>query len=206
MFFLIRRRRPATSLLSDPQQMNYILAMEIRQESLEGENIAILGDYRPYWYHKEQGGDGSNYPAHSKRILDLKDGNAGGIEHFSSFIAPRMKRFSFVAAVPSHDPAKTNAGIRKLAEKLEAAAGCKNVSGLLVRHTKIQKLAAGGDRSIDVHLKSIAVDDPRAIIGQSILLIDDVMTTGNSLLACRKLLLAAGADLVKCVALGRTTY
>lgn len=180
--------------------------MDIRQENLEGENIAILGDYRPWWYHKEQGGDGSTYPSHSGRILDVKDGNAGGIEHFSAFIAPRMKRYTLVAAVPSHDPAEMNSGIRKLAEKLEASGVCKNVSGLLVRHTKIQKLAAGGDRSIDVHLSSIAVDDRRPIAGQAVLLIDDVMTTGNSLLACRRLLLDAGAGVVKCVALGRTTY
>ncbi|MGR4890655.1 ComF family protein [Sphingopyxis sp. LARHCG72] len=180
--------------------------MEIRHEHLEGEDIALFGNYRPWWYHKEQGGDGSNYPLHSSRILDLKDGNARGIDYFCDYIAPRMKRYPLVAAVPSHDPEKTSSGIRVLAAKLEAAGECKNVSGLLVRHTKIQKLAAGGNRSIDVHLKSIRIDDGQPIKGQRILLIDDVLTTGYSLLACRKLLLAAGADFVKCAALGRTTY
>jgi hypothetical protein len=180
--------------------------MDISHESLHGQDITILGPYRPWRYHKEQGGDGSNYPSHSGRILDLKDGKAEGIDYFCTFISPRIARYSLVAAVPSHDPAKTASGIRSLAAKLEAAVNCKNVSELVVRHTKIQKLADGGNRSVDVHLGSIAIENAEPIVGQAILLLDDVMTTGNSLLACRKLLLDAGADLVKCVALGRTTY
>jgi hypothetical protein len=41
--------------------------------------IAVYGDYMPWSAHKEMGGDGSNYPAHSGRILDLKDGKDGAV-------------------------------------------------------------------------------------------------------------------------------
>jgi hypothetical protein len=32
--------------------------------------VAIWGDYKPYGLHKNQGGDSTNYPAHSGRILE----------------------------------------------------------------------------------------------------------------------------------------
>jgi predicted amidophosphoribosyltransferase len=38
------------------------------------------------------------------------------------------------------------------------------------------------------------------------MILDDVMTTGNSLVACRQLLLDAGADEVICAAMSQTTY
>lgn len=76
--------RPALGAIlpSDPRESDYTCAMEIRQYSLEGEDIGISGDYLPYRYQKEQGGDGSNCHAHGKRILDLMDGDASEIEHF----------------------------------------------------------------------------------------------------------------------------
>jgi len=76
-------------------------------------------------------------------------------------------------------------------------------SDCLVRTTKIDKLAHGGDRSIEVHLQSIAVALPELIRKRDVLLLDDVMRTGNSLFACRKLLLDAGARSVQCAAIGR---
>ena len=175
-------------------------------ESLHGQDITILGPYKPWRYHKEQGGDGSNYPPHSGRILDLKDNKASGIDYFCTFLTPRIQRYPLVATVPSHDPNKLTSGIRTLAAKLEAAVECKDIGPNLVRHTKIEKLANGGDRSVEVHLGSITINHPHLVEDGLILLIDDVMSTGNSLLACRKLLLEAGAAEVKCVALGRTTY
>lgn len=41
------------------------------------------------------------------------------------------------------------------------------------------------------------------ISGDVVLLIDDVTTTGNSLYACKEILLQAGADTVEMFALGK---
>lgn len=180
--------------------------MDITHESLHGQDIIILGPYRPWGYHKECGGDGGDYPTHSGRILDIKEAKPDGIGYFCNYLAPRLKTSSVVIAVPSHDPGKTTSGITLLADKLAAETDCLNGSHCLVRHIKIAKLSAGGDRSISVHTGSIAVTDKPFFQGKSVLLIDDVMTTGNSILACRKLLLDGGAAVVKCLALGRTTY
>jgi predicted amidophosphoribosyltransferase len=55
-------------------------------------------------------------------------------------------------------------------------------------------------------LDSIKVVKPDLIKGRRVLLLDDVKTSGNSLIACKELLLKAGAKEVVMVALGRTTH
>lgn len=180
--------------------------MDITHESLHGQDILILGPYRPWNYHKSNGGDVGNYPSHSGKILDIKQGKVSGIEYFHTYLSPRLENYPIVISVPSHDPTKLSSGIVQLAVKLQAESGSVNASSCLVRHSKIVKLADGGDRSIDVHLASIRVEKSEIFENRPVLLMDDVMTTGNSLLACRRLLLEAGAANVKCLALGRTTY
>ncbi|MBO6767334.1 MAG: hypothetical protein JJ901_03395 [Erythrobacter sp.] len=179
---------------------------EQSRQQLQGQEIIVLGLYKPWTYHKETGGDGSNYPEHSGKILDLKQARAPGINYFYNYMQPKLKSPDALAVVPSHDPEKGPGGLHQLAGRL--ANGCQvyDSSAALVRHTKIEKLAAGGDRSINVHLNSIHIPNPELVAGRKVLLIDDVMTSGNSLLACRQILMDAGAEAVKCVALGRTGY
>lgn len=109
-----------------------------------------------------------------------------------------------IAVVPSSDPEASMSGIHELAKAL-VAKGRVDATECLVRIEKIEKLATGGSRSIDGHLKSVRVDHSELIQGREVLLLDDVTTSGNSLNACRQLLLKAGAKRVKCMALGRTT-
>lgn len=174
--------------------------------NLQGQDITVLGPYRPWGYHKEMGGDGSNWPEHSCRILDLKNSKKAGVDYFFEYMAPKLRPVGAIAIVPSHDPAKAPGGLHSLGRRLAAHRQCTDAMLALVRHTKIAKLASGGDRSMAVHLNSIHVPDRDLIRGKTVLLVDDVMTSGHSLLACRRILLKAGAADVKCVALGRTTY
>ena len=110
-----------------------------------------------------------------------------------------------IAVVPSHDPAAGISGIHQLAQAL-ARQNRIDATECLVRFKKIPKLATGGSRSVARHLSSIRVEHPEIIKGREILLLDDVTTSGNSLVACRLLLLEAGAARVKYMALGRTTH
>jgi hypothetical protein len=166
--------------------------------------IAAFGDYKPWSWHKMEGGDSSNYPEHSGRILDLKEAKPAAVAYFLERIGPELAAKIAIAVVPSHDPAKLAGGLGMLAAELARAGNRTDASPCLVRTTKIDKLAHGGDRSVDVHLRSIVVMHPELVKGRDVLLLDDVMRTGNSLIACRKLLLDSGARFVECAAIGKT--
>jgi len=177
---------------------------DMHEEEIDGIEIATLGSFIPWGLHKDQGGDGASYPEHSARILDVKSGQEAGLKYFADFMAPKIRTPGVVAIVPSSDPAKTGPGIIKLAKRLAALTPLSDATSALVRHTKIPKLASGGSRDIQVHLDSIAVNS-QLIVGDRVFLLDNVLSTGNSMLACRQLLEDAGASEVICMALGRIT-
>jgi predicted amidophosphoribosyltransferase len=167
-------------------------------------HVAIYGDYKPWTAHKAEGGDGSNYPAHSGRILDLKDDKAGAVDHFKDMFEPELSDDIVIVTVPSHDPAKTPGGLQKLAGRLAGNGNRVDGSGCLVRTKKHDKLAHGGDRSKDSHLKSMEVKNAGLIKGKNVLLLDDVATSGNSLEAGSNLLIKAEAKTVRRAAIGKT--
>lgn len=73
----------------------------------------------------------------------------------------------------------------------------------LKRSRSISKLATGGSRDLSVHMQSIDTVEDMDISGDIVLLMDDVTTTGNSLYACREILLNRGAVNVEMFALGK---
>jgi hypothetical protein len=166
--------------------------------------VAAFGTYKSWYWHKLEGGDRSTFPEYSGKILDLKEGRPSATAFFHTHINPELSTGFVIAITPSHDPARPGVGLRSLCASLAAEGNRADGASALVRHTKIEKLAHGGDRSLEVHLNSIRVDQPQIITGRDVLLLDDVMKTGNSLIACKKLLLDAGAKSVQCAAVGRT--
>lgn len=165
--------------------------------------IAAFGTYLPWSLHTTVGGDRSNYPEYSGKILDLKGGYPAAVPYFQAIIEPQIADGIAIATVPPHDPAKVGGGLIWLAGALTANGGRTDASSSLARTQKIVKLAHGGDRSLDNHLNTISVVNPAVIYGRDVLLLDDVTKTGNSLVACRQLLLGAGARSVQCAAIGK---
>ena len=166
--------------------------------------LAVFGDYRPWGVHRQAGGTRDDYPEHSGRILDLKGGNTDAVAHFKAQIEPELADGIAIAIVPGHDPGKTSKGLKTLAVELAKSGRRVDASGALARTKKITKLAHGGDRNEEVHLGSVKVANRSLIKGRDVLLLDDVCKTGNSLRACEKLLLEAGARSVKCATIGKT--
>ncbi|HLH88069.1 MAG TPA: phosphoribosyltransferase [Xanthobacteraceae bacterium] len=168
------------------------------------EKVAVYGDYLPWNVHRANGGSRENYPPHSGLILDLKKAGANAVKHFKEMIAPELSDGIVIVTVPSHDPAKPGKGLQSLAAALAESGSRVDGSACLVRSEKIEKLAHGGDRSKEVHLKSVTVAKPELIKGKEVLLLDDVTKTGNSLEACQELLVKAGAKSVQCATIGKT--
>lgn len=170
--------------------------------------IYALGKYRPYWYHRQNGGDGQSFPTHSGRLLDLKEARESGLSFCLKVLTDEIKATIplALAAVPSSDAAKLRSGVQQLVTRFAPVIGGLDLGNLLLRTTSIPKLAKGGDRSIGVHLASIAANDVSRTQGRVVMLFDDIVTTGNSLAAARQILLDAGVAEVICIALGQTSY
>lgn len=80
----------------------------------------------------------------------------------------------------------------------------KNACGWLRRDYNIAKLATGGYRSKSIHKESTSLSNKHILKGKSVLLIDDITTTGNSLDGCKEILYENGVDSVYIIALGQT--
>lgn len=113
---------------------------------------------------------------------------------------------TIVTIVPSSKQYKYGKGLAALAEIIANKNDLDLDLGILVRRNSIDKLSRGGDRHKDVHFNSISATSSSKILGKSIILIDDVTTTGNSLLACKEILLNSGAARVDCISLAKTKH
>jgi len=77
-------------------------------------------------------------------------------------------------------------------------------TNVLFRAFEIQKKSVGGTRDSQKEVESLGVQNADLIKKRQVLLLDDVTTTGTSLIAGRTVLMNAGAELVALFALGQT--
>ena len=73
---------------------------------------------------------------------------------------------------------------------------------IIERIVEIESLHSGGDRSLEVQLNSLKIN--KNVKDKKIVVIDDVTTSGNSLIACKTLLQQSGASEVLLFAFGKT--
>lgn len=177
-------------------------------ESLLNNNVRDIKDiyylniYHPYYIgakkHKNP-----NFDKFSSLILDVKKKEQSAINHFYKHLDSFVRKDCPIAIVPSSNPENINTGICQIAILLSQHSRI-NATSCLQRHRKVEKKSRGGNRSIDVDLSTINVNNKEIIKGKNVLLLDDVTTSGNSLYACEQLLLQAGAAKVLKLALGKT--
>lgn len=173
------------------------------QLPLTPEGIYFLGTYRPY--RMEDGSVNPNFDkAFSGRVLDVKDGETRGIDHFTPLLETIVPANVAVASMPSSDAATTTNGIRRVAQIVAQTKGRIDATACLVRHTSIPKAATGGPREVQMHLDSIRVDHRELIHGRQVVVLDDITTSGASLVAARTLLMQVGAAGVAPLALAKT--
>jgi hypothetical protein len=175
---------------------------------------AVAGEYHKYriWGIKN-----SKWNESCGRLLDLKNEqhpkHEDAIKHFgekvSAYIGSRFsKKFPIVIAlVPGHSKNTLSAGLRAIVGKqIRPAFNVVNTQSPLRRHTDAEKRANGGDRSIESVVSTVSVTKGVITTGCTVVLLDDVTTTGNSLRACAQLLIDAGAAQVICIALMNTVH
>lgn len=172
-------------------------------EALNGTGeIVVYSNYHRYWLDRERKIKNPLFDVFSSKILDLKDKKPSAIKYFYNLLDCEICPDVTICVVPSSNADKKESGIGKLGEML-AANGRSNNVYFLRRDYSINKLARGGDRKKEVHMKSISAVEDLDITGDIVLLMDDVTTTGNSLYACKEILMQCGALNVEMFALGK---
>lgn len=165
-------------------------------------DIVVYSNYHKYWLDRERRIKNPLFDVYSGKILDLKEGKLSAIQYFYNLLNEEIRKNVTICIVPSSDSEKKITGMSRLGEKL-AENGRINKVYLLNRRYSISKLAHGGNRDINVHLNSIDALEELDAQSDIVLLMDDVTTTGNSLYACREILMNHGARNVEMFALGK---
>ena len=170
-------------------------------------NIAYLHEYYPKRY-KEHSGESEN-------ILQFKNGDSSAIEKYRKEISEaladqvhgevyKLKGY-FVAVVPSHQVGRHSIALLNVVEYLRNQFEMINANNLLIRKRNHDKLSYGGDRSVASHIDTIVVNSNIDIFGKNIIILDDITTTGNSMLASSKLIGEHNVNSIIKVTIGKTT-
>ncbi|WP_220813125.1 phosphoribosyltransferase [Pseudomonas paralcaligenes] len=179
-------------------------------------DIMYLYDYHP-WYKNDVKNPKIDQVTHD--ILNIKNTDPRklayrqkAVSFFSraltsqkppglSTLLDKTTRSAF-AVVPSSTAWRVSVGLMELINSIQGEFRFSNEGNPLARHITVPKAATGGLREQRIHLDSIRSSGD--VAGKEIFLFDDVTTTGCSLLACRRILLEAGASRVAMIALGKT--
>lgn len=132
-----------------------------------------------------------------------KDHSVEYEDHYAeklNWILRSNKQINMICCIPGHNanPMNSSTITQIITRVLNDNDGIINGAQNLIREKTVpaQKTQDRNERNIETHLNSIKVE--RNVQGKTIILIDDVVTSGSSMLACKKLLLDAGAKAVYC--------
>jgi predicted amidophosphoribosyltransferase len=172
--------------------------------------IYYLENYNPYWITDEYGERIVN-PNASTNVLNFKRNDPKSRKYFFDLIKDELINFRdnanvYITHVPSHEANKHSESLGDLCEMLADYNNITYLPNCLLRTNPISKLAPGGDRSMITHFNSITIPNGDIIKGKTVILIDDVTTTGNSLLACKQLLSNAGIATFALLSLTKTCH
>lgn len=120
----------------------------------------------------------------------------------------REIRFDFIVPVPSTASKRRERGFNQaelLARYVSGHTGVPMRRDMLIRReaTQVQHGLTAAERRINA-AKSYDIGNPEGAAGKTILLVDDVFTTGSTVAACSDKLLAAGARSVYVVTATKT--
>ena len=94
-------------------------------------------------------------------------------------------------------------GIRTIARRL-CTHSTIDGTDVIIRISEIEKKATGGSRNLKLEIESLGIRNEEIVKGRHVLLLDDVTTTGTSLMAGKIQMLRAGAKTVALLALAET--
>lgn len=165
-------------------------------------------EYHPY----RKGTNKSFRTKEDGNILRLKENNVEIIEQITEVLSLKLKKLNtvfnkdniIIVSMPSSTVGNKN-GINFVAKKISEKLQWSDESDSLKRVYNIEKLSYGGNRNKYIHLNSIEyIGDYTNLDEKIIILMDDVITTGNSLGAVREILIAYGAKYIITIGIAKT--
>lgn len=171
-------------------------------------DILYIHDYYPQKYKEHKG--------ISIEILNFKNGDIKAVERFGKELKKEIEsllslyrdetKFSNIVMtiMPSHSANRWGTSLEQVSHLLAKGFGMTDDTRLLIRHTDHEKLTQGGDRSVESHLKTVKIDPHYCIKGKTVIVLDDVTTSGNSLKAATTILTQNGARKVYPIAIAQT--
>lgn len=165
-----------------------------------------ITDYHPYWH-----GNNPEFNDDDGLLLDFKKGYDTAVRHFYNKLSYRLNKLYeaggsstniWLCPVPSHDPNNKNSNVYDLISRYRNFPSAK----ILKRTRLVDKLASGGNRDVSVHTNSIVSESSVKLgSGAVVILVDDVITTGNSIKACKSILMKrTDVSSVVCVVIAKT--
>jgi predicted amidophosphoribosyltransferase len=139
----------------------------------------------------------------ARRLIQLKHGADDAVEYFADWVKEVVPAGAVIVPVPSARAGREDYGLAMLAARVAREVGVVDGTDCLFRFESIPKLTGGGARCERIHFDSIEVRHAEKFVGRQVVLLDDVVTTGATIRACKFLLLNEGAAAVKTVVLAR---
>ena len=140
----------------------------------------------------------------TQRIWDLKDEIEPVIDYFAKQIEDTLKPGLGLVVVPSSSADAGDSGISLVVKKLAATGKFIDLTGCLIRHKTLQKKHWGGRRTDKEDRESLRIENADLLKGKHIVLVDDVVTSGNSMKNCGQVLLDAGIENLRFLSMGLT--
>jgi len=194
----------------DPNDLSH--GSNVTGPDYDENGVIYFGKYHPY-----RNGFNPQHDDYSSCVLKLKKGgfNIGKqdktlvlFELLSSrgILQSLFGEVFSLAIVPSSNKEKTDTGIRQLATELVGRErDIHDITHALIRYKTIASAHSGlGSRTIKTHMNSITVNKSIDIPKWPTIVMDDVTTSGVSLLACQKILIKHGFRNTHLCALGKT--
>lgn len=147
----------------------------------------------------------------STAIIAVKNSEQAGAAYFApklkSALGAQLAKSAFVV-MPGHSTSVEGSGVG-LRLLVRSLGGGSDLSHCLVRKIEVPKAAAagpGGRPDAQRHVETMACANHQLLKGRDLILLDDVVTQGETMRGGRYHLLRAGAASVTCLALGKTTW
>lgn len=149
----------------------------------------------------------------SKRLLDFKDGNNNNYYYFEKCLSSHYDDLGdgewIVCSIPGHDQITNSPNhMDRFLKSIFLPINIKSVPGLIIRKQIMPKKHGDdyGDKTVERDLESYKFGVNMDLRGKNVLILDDIVTTGTSLVAARYFLRKCGANKIVCLAFGRTAF